>query len=54
MEQRLNNVNLKLQEWSQKFKNLEEEKEKLFDELPEYKLKNTHNLNARVCLQSEN
>ena len=55
MEERLNNVNLKLEEWRQKFKNVEEEKEKLFDEMQEYKLKNTDDLNARVsCLQFEN
>ena len=54
MEERLNNVNQELEEWRQKFKNLEE-KEKLFDEMQEYKLKNTDDLNARVsCLQFEN
>ena len=55
MEERLNYVNLELEEWSQKFKNVEEEKEKLFDEMQEYKFENTDDLNARVsCLQFEN
>ena len=55
MEERLNNINLELEEWRQKFKNVEEEKQKLFDEMQEYKLKNTDGLHARVsCIQFEN
>ena len=55
MGELLNNFNLELEKWRQKFKNLKEEKKKLFDEMQEYKLKNTDYLNVKVsCVEFEN